>query len=94
MGELADRLFLSRSGLTRLIDRLVKAGLVEREICESDRRGFNASLTDEGRRRFDAARPTHLRGVREHFLSRLNGEDLDNLAAAWSKLGTEPVETG
>jgi DNA-binding MarR family transcriptional regulator len=93
MGELADRLYLSRSGLTRLIDRLVKAGLVERETCESDRRGLYAHLTDEGRRRFDAARPTHLHGVREHFLSQLDGEDLDNLAAAWSKLDGDPAAT-
>jgi DNA-binding MarR family transcriptional regulator len=87
MGELADRLFLSRSGLTRLVDRLVKAGLVEREVCESDRRGYFARLTDAGRERFDQARPTHLRGVREHFLSKLDPNDLDALARAWDKVG-------
>ena len=92
MGELAERLFLSRSGLTRLIDRLVKAGLVERASCESDRRGSYAQLTSEGRRRFDAARPTHLRGIREHFLSKLRADDLDRLAATWSKLGDSPAE--
>ncbi len=86
MGELADRLFLSRSGLTRLIDRLVKAGLVEREVCESDRRGSYARLTAAGRRRFNAARPTHLRGVREHFLSKLSTRDLDRLAAVWPRV--------
>ena len=83
MGELAQRLFLSRSGLTRLIDRLAKAGMVEREVCESDRRGYYATLTDEGARRFAEARPTHLRGVREHFLSKLEPEDLDALARIW-----------
>jgi DNA-binding MarR family transcriptional regulator len=87
MGELAERLFLSRSGLTRLIDRLEKAGLVKREVCDSDRRGYFARLTDEGRQRFDEARPTHLRGVREHFLSKLNSSDLDALAQAWEKVG-------
>ena len=87
MGELAERLFLSRSGLTRLIDRLVKAGLVQREVCESDRRGYFALLTDAGRQRFDEARPTHLRGVREHFLSKLDSRDLEALAAAWEKVG-------
>ena len=86
MGRLADELFLSRSGLTRLIDRLVKAGLVERTNCESDRRGSFAKLTDEGRRRFDEARPTHLDGVREHFLSKLDDDDLADLAAVWSKV--------
>lgn len=86
MGELAERLFLSRSGLTRLVDRLVTAGLVERVDCESDRRGSYAHLTEEGRSRFEAARPTHLRGIREHFLSRLSDGDLDGLAAIWSRV--------
>lgn len=87
MGRLADDLFLSRSGLTRLIDRLVKTGLVERTNCESDRRGSFAKITEEGRLRFDEARPTHLDGVREHFLSKLDDDDLDDLAAVWSKVG-------
>lgn len=91
MGQLAEHLFLSRSGLTRLIDRLAKAGLVERVICESDRRGSYARLTAEGRRRFDAARPTHLRGVREHFLSRLDTGEMDALAAVWAKLSPDAV---
>lgn len=87
MGRLADDLFLSRSGLTRLIDRLVKTGLVERTNCESDRRGSFAKITEEGRRRFGEARPTHLDGVREHFLSKLDDDDLDDLASVWSKVG-------
>ena len=90
MGELAERLFLSRSGLTRLIDRLVKAGLVERATCESDRRGSFARLTAEGRKRFDAARPTHLRGVREHFLSKL---DERRPRSARRDLGTGPASS-
>lgn len=92
MGELAERLFLSRSGLTRMIDRLVKGGLVERASCETDRRGSYAQLTAEGRGRFDAARPTHLRGIRDHFLSKLRAEDLDRLAATWAKLIDSPAE--
>jgi DNA-binding MarR family transcriptional regulator len=91
MGPLADRLFLSRSGLTRLIDRLVKADLVERASCESDRRGSYAQLTAEGRARFEAARPTHLRGVREHFLSKLSQADLDRLAAIWARVSEPPT---
>ena len=86
MGQLADHLFLSRSGLTRLIDRLVKAGLVERTRCGSDRRGSYAKLTTAGLQRFEEARPTHLNGVREHFLAKLGPDDLDELAAIWSKL--------
>ncbi len=86
MGALADRLLLSRSGLTRLVDRLAARGLVERHSCDSDRRGTYARLTDEGLRLFEEARPTHLRGVREHFLGRLADEDLDRLAQAWGRV--------
>ena len=79
MSELADRLLLSRSGATRLVDRMVAGGLVERASCESDRRGQWASLTDEGLQRLRAASPTHLRGVKRHFLDRLSPQDLADL---------------
>jgi DNA-binding MarR family transcriptional regulator len=86
MGELADRLLLSRSGLTRLVDRLAARGLVERHSCPSDRRGTFARLTPEGIERFEEARPTHLRGVREHFIDRIPPRDLDRLAAVWQRV--------
>lgn len=86
MGTLADRLLLSRSGLTRLVDRLVARGLVERHSCPSDRRGTYARLTDEGRKRFDESRPTHLRGVRQHFLGLLDDGDMERLAATWERV--------
>ena len=79
MSELADRLLLSRSGATRLIDRLVAEGLVERASCESDRRGQWAALTPAGYKRLRRASPTHLRGVAEHFLDRLSADDLVEL---------------
>ncbi len=79
MSELADRLLLSRSGATRLVDRLVADGLVERVTCEVDRRGQWASLTDDGYERLRLASPTHLRGVATHFLDRLSDEDLASL---------------
>ena len=79
MSELADRLLLSRSGVTRLVDRLVSDGLVERVMCESDRRGQWAALTDAGYSRLRRASPTHLRGVATHFLDRLTPEDLTAL---------------
>ena len=79
MSDLAGQLLLSRSGATRLIDRLVTEGLVERVICESDRRGQWAALTDAGYRRLRAAAPTHLRGVSTHFLDRLAPDDLASL---------------
>jgi DNA-binding MarR family transcriptional regulator len=87
MGALAERLLLSRSGLTRLVDRLAARGMVERHTCPSDRRGTYARLTDAGMASFDEARPTHLRGVREHFLSRLENRDLEQLADAWRRVG-------
>lgn len=86
MGDLADRLLLSRSGLTRLIDRLVSRGVVERHSCPDDRRGTYARLTPDGRKLLDQARPTHLRGVREHFLDHLGGGDLDRLAEIWERV--------
>lgn len=88
MGDLAERLLLSRSGLTRLIDRLVARGLVERHSCPSDRRGTYARLTPAGRELLDAARPTHLRGVREHFLDRLSTNDLERLGEIWGRIDT------
>lgn len=79
MSELAERLLLSRSGATRLVDRLVADGLVERLVCESDRRGQWASLTDAGRDRLRQASPTHLSGVERHFLERFSPEELPAL---------------
>ena len=79
MSELADRLLLSRSGATRLVDRLVSEGLVERASCEDDRRGQWASLTTAGYERLRRASPTHLRGVASHFLDLLSPEDLTSL---------------
>jgi DNA-binding MarR family transcriptional regulator len=76
MSELADGLLLSRSGATRLVDRLVAEGLVERVMCDTDRRGQWASLTDAGLERLRRATPAHLRGVAEHFLDRLSSDDI------------------
>ena len=79
MSELADRLILSRSGVTRLVDRLVAEGMVERVSCETDRRGQWAALTDVGLGRLRTATPTHLRGVAEHFLDRLSPDELASM---------------
>ena len=86
MGELAEHLLLSRSGLTRLVDRLERRGLVARERCEEDARGLFAHITPAGRGLFQAARPHHLDGVRRHYLSRLNESDLATLPAIWGRL--------
>jgi DNA-binding MarR family transcriptional regulator len=79
MSELADRLLLSRSGVTRLVDRLVADGLVERVTCEDDRRGQWASLTPAGYERLRRASPVHLRGVADHFLDRFSPDELAEL---------------
>lgn len=86
MGELADRLLLSRSGITRLVDRLVRQGLIERRRCQDDGRGYYAELTPAGRAKLDAARPDHLAGVRRHFLARLAPDEVDALGAIWERL--------
>jgi DNA-binding MarR family transcriptional regulator len=83
MSELADQVLLSQSGLTRLADRLERAGFVVRVRCAEDRRGLFAQITDEGRSRFANARQTHLEGVQRLFLSRLQPAQLDALALAW-----------
>jgi DNA-binding MarR family transcriptional regulator len=89
MSELADRLLLSRSGVTRLVDRLVAQGLVTREICDTDRRGQWAALTDAGLDRLRAASPTHLRGVGEHFLDRMSADELASMQAILARLDPE-----
>lgn len=86
MGELADRLLLSRSGITRLVDRLEKQGLIERERCDNDGRGYFAILTERGRDLVTAARPDHLADVRRRFLDRLEPEEVDALGAIWTRL--------
>ena len=86
MSELADRLLLSRSGATRLVDRLVAGGLVERVTCDTDRRGQWAQLTAPGLERLRAASPTHLRGVARHFLDRYSPEELAQLQRLLDRL--------
>ncbi len=82
MSELADRVLLSRSGVSRLVDRLEADGLVAREACPSDARVMWATLTEKGRVRLAASSPTHLRGVEEHFLQAIEPADRDALVRA------------
>jgi DNA-binding MarR family transcriptional regulator len=80
MNELADRVLLSRAGITRLVDRLVADGLVGRLKCASDGRGAYAVLTDAGRMRLDEARPGHLQAVKRNFLEGMTRSELETLA--------------
>jgi DNA-binding MarR family transcriptional regulator len=86
MSELAEGVLLSRSGLTRLVDRMERDGLLRRERCEDDARGYHALITDKGRELFGRARRTHLDGVRERFLSHLAPDELRTLARLWEKV--------
>jgi DNA-binding MarR family transcriptional regulator len=80
MCDLAEQAQLSRSGLTRLVDRLEREQLLERCSCEQDARGSFACLTDAGRQRLRDARATHLAVVREQFFSRFSDTELALLA--------------
>ncbi|MGN6475130.1 MAG: MarR family winged helix-turn-helix transcriptional regulator [Mycobacteriales bacterium] len=82
MSELAVHAVLSPSGLTRLVDKLARDGLVARHRCEADARVIFAVLTPQGLGRLEAAYPIHLRGVREHFLDHLSAQQCDALADA------------
>ena len=86
MSELADRVLLSRSGLTRLVDRMESDGLLRRERCPDDARGWLATITPRGRELFARARRTHLDGVRERFLSRFSRDELRTLGALWERV--------
>jgi DNA-binding MarR family transcriptional regulator len=79
MTELADAVLLSRSGVTRLVDRLERAGLVARCRVESDGRGVAAELTEAGLARLRIASRTHLSGVVRHFAAQLDEDDLGAL---------------
>jgi DNA-binding MarR family transcriptional regulator len=90
-GELASAALLTPSGITRLCDRLERDGLVARESCEEDGRGSLVALTPAGRERVRAARATHLGGVRERFLGRLDDAEIATLGAVWGRIAGEPI---
>jgi DNA-binding MarR family transcriptional regulator len=94
MCDVAESVLLSRSGLTRLVDRLERDGLVERAACADDARGSYAKLTDLGRQKLEEARGTHLAGVREHFLAHLSPQHLDVLGEAWERVGSSGAGGG
>ena len=90
MSELAEAVVLTRSGMTRLVDRLERGGLVERRRCLSDARGLECVLTPAGRQLFVRAQKVHIAGVRDRFFSVLSKQQQRNLADAWSELGPRP----
>jgi len=96
MAELADSVLLSRSGVTRLVDRLEREGLLVRDTCVDDGRGLYAVLTERGERLLERARPTHLAGVRERFLRHFSEDELETLARFWERVqpgSVDPAQT-
>lgn len=88
MSELADKTLLSRSRLSHQIDRMERAGLVERTVCADDRRGQLCVLTDKGWKTLVAAAPDHVAGVRAHFVDVLTEAEYNALGNALKKVAT------
>ncbi len=91
MTELASAVLLSRSGLSRLVDRLQREGLVSREAATEDGRGMYAVLQPAGLERLRAAAPTHLRGVAEHMTGKFTDAELQTLRALLDRLCDWPI---
>src|SRR4051812_48649074 len=92
MSELAERVLLSRSGLTRLVDRLEREGLVRREVCDSDARGLFTVLTAAGLDRLRTASPVHLRGIADYAVGRLSEDEAAALAELLGRFVDEDEE--
>lgn len=86
MYELAEAVHLSRSGLTRLVDRLERQGMLERHRGERDPRQVFACITRRGLERLAETTPTHLAGVRRRFLERLTRAQVSQLVVVWNRL--------
>jgi DNA-binding MarR family transcriptional regulator len=82
MNELASRILASKSGLTRVIDRMEEAGLVERTRPADDRRAIEVVMTPKGEQALHAARVVHRRGIYEHFARHLDAADFEALRDA------------
>jgi DNA-binding MarR family transcriptional regulator len=95
MADLARRVLISRSGLTRLINRMEEEGLVLREPSPEDGRGYYVLPTPRGEAALRRASPTHLEGVHRHFSSLLTDEETEVLLAALARVArmANPVNT-
>lgn len=88
MTDLSEQVRLSRSGITRLVDRLARRGLTGRRPCPTDRRVTYAVLTAAGRERLRRATPTHLQGVRGYFIARLEPDQLERFTRSLEALAS------
>jgi len=96
MNELADHILFSKSGFTRVVDRMEAAGLVERVRPDNDRRSIFVVLTDKGRETMEQARGHHRRWIDEHFSQPLSDDDIAALTRALEKLSAHarPLRPG
>ena len=93
--DLAESVLLTASGITRLLEGLERSGLVERVLCDTDRRVVYARLTDAGAEKLRAAGRTHVAGIESLFVGRYSDEELATLSSLLSRLpaaGSEDVE--
>lgn len=86
MQDLADAVILSSSGLTRLLDRMIEAGLVERVACAEDRRVIYATLTPQGTEMIEAILPNHQARIEHYFAQHLSDEELDTMQTALQRV--------
>ncbi|WP_052487247.1 MarR family winged helix-turn-helix transcriptional regulator [Gordoniibacillus kamchatkensis] len=86
LGELTQKMVLTKSGITRLLDRLEREGLVQREKSEEDRRGAYAVLTPEGEQQLRKAWPVYARGIKQYFAAPLSEEQTRQLIAAFEAM--------
>jgi DNA-binding MarR family transcriptional regulator len=96
MNELAERILYSKSGFTRVVDRMEEAGLVQRVRPQNDRRSILVVLTDEGRSTMERARSYHRHGIEQHFSRHLADTDIKALTHALEKLSAHarPLRPG
>jgi DNA-binding MarR family transcriptional regulator len=82
--DLTKKVIITKSGLTRLLDRIEKEGLIRRERSETDRRGFYAVLTEEGEQQLRKAWPIYAKGIKSYFASPLSSEELEVVQKAFT----------
>jgi DNA-binding MarR family transcriptional regulator len=86
MSDLARKVVLSKSGLTRLVDKLENAGLLRRAAAESDGRGAFAVITEAGIAALRQAWPVYAAGIQSHFAAYMNEDEASQLAAVFSRV--------
>jgi DNA-binding MarR family transcriptional regulator len=96
MNELAERILYSKSGFTRVVDRMEEAGLVRRVRPENDRRSILVVLTDKGHNTMERARAHHRHAIERHFSRHLTDTNIKTLTRAVEKLSTHagPLRPG